>query len=310
MYLIKSKMGKSGLLAITVLGGLLSATLMLMPATFPTFTFFSYFAPLPLFFLGFGSGIRPLLIAGVLATVFIFLFQGFYLTAEYFLLSFLGPAFLVHRALIHWKKKSGQMTWYPASFLLRDTTLLAGIIMVLALGAYLYLTQDKNLYTVTKNIINFLDPQGHIKGAEDLLIKLFPFLPGFFTFSWMLMMLFNASIAQGFLTRIKANLRPSPSLEGVQIPKSFLIVFGISLLLSVIGVGTLELLGKNAALTLSFPFFLSGLGIVHFFLHKTAFAKAGLIVFYCTLILFLWPAGLVILLGMLRPWVEKPRIAN
>jgi hypothetical protein len=126
----------------------------------------------------------------------------------------------------------------------------------------------------------------------------------------MLMMLFNAAIAQGVLTRIKANLRPTPSFKTLQIPTSFLIVLGLALLLSCIGVGTLELLGKNAALTLTFPFFLSGIGIVHHLCHKTAFATVSLVIFYCALLLLLWPALFVILLGILRPWIEKFRETN
>lgn len=303
-------MSQAGLLAITALGGLLSATLTLLPMLFPGLAFFSYFIPLPLFLLGLGMGFRPLLGAGFLATVIVFLVEGPILTMEFFIFSFLGPAFLIHRALIYWKNDSGKIVWYSPSFLLRDLTLLAGIIMVLALGIYLYLIQNQNIYDLAKNILILFDPQNHIKNGESLLIKIFPFLPGFFTFSWMLMMLFNATIAQGFLSRIRANLRPTPEFKAIQIPKSFIIVFSLSLLLSFIGVGTLGLLGKNAALTLSFPFFLGGLGMVHFLFHKTSFAKIGLIVFYCALLLFLWPAFFVIFLGILRPWIEKPTVQN
>ncbi|MBA3814133.1 MAG: DUF2232 domain-containing protein [Alphaproteobacteria bacterium] len=301
-------------MAITTLGGFLSATLCLFSVTFPSLIFLSYFTSLPLFLLGLGIGLRSLISAGILATGCIFLFQGPLL---FFLFSFVGPAFFVHRALITRKNSSGKISWYPPSFLLRDTTLFAGIIMTLSLGAYIYLTQGENLSTFSTSIVSLLDPQGHIPGAETLLMQIFPFLPGIFTFSWILVMLFNASIAQVFLTLIKANLRPTPSFEAVEMPKSFLITLALSLLLSIVGVGTLELLGKNAALILTLPFFLSGLGIVHFLLHKTAFAKTrlvffycSLLLFYCSLLLFLWPALLVIFLGMLRPWIQKLTIAN
>lgn len=299
-------MTKQGLMARTVGGGLISATLVLLPITFlPSFAFLSYFTPLPFFLLGLGSGLRPLLGAGLFATAIIFASQGPLLTAEFFLFSVLGPTFLVHRALISYKKASGETVWYSLSFLLRDFTLLSGIIMIFFLGAYLYLFQGQNIHTIVKTILNNFDPQGNIGDGEALLTKLFPFLPGFFTFSWMLMMLLNASVAQGFLTRIKTNLRPTPSFKNIHLPHSFLITLALSLLLSVIGVGTLELLGRNAALTLTFPFFLTGLGIVHYLFHKTSFAKIGLTLFYCFLFLFLWPALLVACLGMLNPWIKK-----
>lgn len=303
-------MHRAGLWAITAGAGLLSAALAFLPTTFPQLAFFSYFVPLPLFLVGLGIGFRPLVGAGLLATAFVLLSEGPILTAEFFVFSFVGPAFLIHRALVHRQTTSGEVIWYSPSFLLRDLTLLAGIVMILALGAYLYFTQQQNMYTLAKNVLSLFDPQGHIKDGERLLVKLFPFLPGFFTFSWMFMILLNAAIAQGFLAYRKANLRPTPAFQGVQVPKSFIVAFALSLVLSFVGVGTLELLGKNAAITLSFPFFLSGLGIVHSLLHKTSFARLGLVIFYCALLLLLWPAFFVILLGMTRPWIENPMGTN
>lgn len=297
-------MSNSRLIGITALGGFLSATLAFLPVWGPFFALFSFFVPLPFFLLGLGLGLRPLLGAGLFAIAFVFLFTDLVLTTEFFLCSFLGPVFLVQRALLNQKQSSGEIVWYSPSFLLKDFTLLSGIVMTVALGVYLYLVQNGGIDAM----LRILDSQGHIK--KDVFMQLLSFLPGFFTFSWMLMMLFNAAIAQGILTRIKANLRPTPSFKMIQIPKNFLIVLGLSLLLSYIGVGTLELLGKNATLTLSFPFFLSGIGIIHLLFHKTAFATVGLIIFYCALLLLLWPAFFVIFLGILRPWIEKFRMTN
>jgi hypothetical protein len=100
-------------------------------------------------------------------------------------------------------------------------------------------------------------------------------------------------------------LRPSPSLEDLEAPKSFIILLGLSILLSWVGVGSLELLGKSSTVVLILPFFLVGLGVVHRLIQKTPFATAGLTIFYFLLFLFLWPALFVILLGILKPWIEK-----
>jgi len=295
-------------MARTAGGGLISATLALLPMTFlPSLALLSFFTtPLPLFLLGLGSGLRPLLGAGLLATVIIFVSQGLLPAAQFFILSVLGTAFLVHRALTYQQKPSGETVWYSPSFLLRDFILLSGLIMIFSLGVYLYLFQGKDIHTIVKIILENFDPHGNIAEGEELVTTLFPFFPGFFTLLWMLVMVLNGSVAQGFLTQIKANLRPTPSLKAIQLPHGFYITLGLSLLLSVIGVGTLELLGKNAALILAFPFFLTGLGIVHDLLHKTSFAKIGLTLFYCFLFLFPFlPALLVVFLGMLKPWIEK-----
>lgn len=298
-------------MAMTIGGGLLSAALALLPMTLiPSLTLFSCFTSLPFFLLGLKQGVRPLLGAGLLATFLVFLFEGPLLTAEFFFFSCLGPAFLIHRALTHWTTPSGEILWYSPSALLRDFTLLAGIIMIVALGGYLSFLQGDNIQTLIRTFLQTVDPHGTLKDGERLLTNIFSFLPGFFTFSWMLMMLLNASVAQGLLVRFNANLRPSPSFKAIQLPKNFLIAVGLSLILAFVGVGTLELLGKNAALTLAFPFFLTGLGVVHYLFQKTSFAKIGLTLFYCALLLFLWPALFVIFLGIIKPWIEKSFLAN
>jgi len=300
-----------GLLAITVLGGLSCATLALLPLlSASAFIFISNFLPLPLFLLGLSVGLRPLFGAGLLASALIFLFEGPLFASEFFFLSFLGSAFLVQRALLTYKDSSQKAVYYPPSFVLRDFTLLAGIVMVLALGLYLYFIQGKNGAAIVENALLLFDPYGHLGDAKNILIKVFSFMPGIFTFSWMSMMLLNMGLAQGFLSRSKLNLRPTPSFRALQIPKSFGIILGLSLLLSVVGVGTLELIGKNAALILAFPFFLSGLDLVHFLLHKTRFSKIGLTLFYSLLLLFIWLALIVVLLGILKPWIEKPTPTN
>ena len=133
---------------------------------------------------------------------------------------------------------------------------------------------------------------------------------GFFAFSWALMMLVNAALAQGLLVRFERNLRPSPSLENLSTPRSFLLLLLLSLLLSIIGVGSLELLGKNATFVLILPFFLVGLGCIHRWIHKTPYVTGGLTLFYLLLLLFLWPAFIVILIGILKPWIDKFTASN
>ena len=293
-------------LALTVLGGLSSAALAvsyLLPL--PGFILFSYLAPLPLFLLGLGVGLRPLYGAGAIATFLTFLLEGPLAGGQFFLFSALIPAFLVNRALLNRKTSTGEIRWYPASYLLRDFTFSIAFVMLLALGVYFYFTEGEDPQPLIKTLLTILDPQGHMKEAEPILIKLFPILPGFFAFSWGIMILINGALAQGLLVRFKQNLRPSPSLSNLAASKSFLIAFALFILLSFVGVGYLEILGKNGALVLAFPFFLVGLGVIHRWLHKTSYATVGLTVFYFVLSLFLWPIAFVILLGILKPWIEK-----
>jgi len=299
-------MANSTTLAISVLGGLLSAALAvsyLIPI--PGFVLFSYLATLPLFLLGLGIGVRPLYGAALLATLLVLLLEGPLAAGEFFFFSALIPAVLISRALLNRQTSAGETSWYPASYLLRDFTFATGVIMLLALGGYFYLTQGGDPQALVKTLLTTLDPQGHMKDAEPILVKIFPILPGFFAFSWGVMILMNGALAQGLLVRFNQNLRPSPSLVTLEVPKSFLIAFALFLLLSFIGVGYLEILGKNGAIVLALPFFLVGLGVVHRWLHKTSYATVGLTLFYFLLGLFLWPIVFVILLGILKPWIEK-----
>jgi len=304
-------MNNSALMAITVMGGLLSATLSVLHVfPIPGLVFFSYFATLPLFLIGLGVGLRPLYGAGLLASAIMLLIEGPYLAGEFFLFAFLGPAFLINRALLNRKKKSGEISWYPSSFLLRDLTLASAFVMLIAIGAYLIFTQGGDASTLIKPLLKNFDPHGQMKDAESLLTKIFPFLPGMYAFSWALMMLVNGSLAQGLLVRFNRNLRTSLTFKDLNVPMSFSILFALSLLLIFIGLGSLELLGKNTALLLSFPFFLVGLSLIHSWFHKTQYPTAGLTVFYFILLLLFWPAILVILLGILKPMIEKSFSSN
>jgi hypothetical protein len=299
-------------MAMVVMGGTLSAALSLLylaPIP-PGFVFLSYLASLPLFLLGLGVGLRSLYGAGLLATILIFLLEGPFIAGQFLIFSALGPAFLINRALLRRTKPSGEVAWYPSSFLLRDFTLYSGFIMLLALGAYLYVTQTQDVHLLAKNLLKSLDPNQQMTDMAPLLLKILPIVPGIIALSWGMMMLLNGALAQTLLVQTQRNVRPTPTLKELEAPQSFLILLGLSLLLSVIGVGSLEILGKNAAIVLIFPFFLIGLGSIHKWLRQTSYAIIGLTIFYALLFVFIWLALIVIVLGIIKPWIEKSTSSN
>jgi len=298
-------MNRTAILAISVLGGLLSATLSLLPL-FPI----PLLSSLPLFLIGLGMGLLPLYGAGIVACLLVLLLEGPLSAVEFFIFFAVGPSFLIYKSLLKRKKSSGEIVWYPSSLLLRDLTYGAGAVMLIALGFYIYFMQDWDLQTLIKKMLVMVDPEGQLKDTEPLLVKIFPFLPGLVAFWWGVTMLLNGALAQGLLVRFKKNLRPSPSFEDLKVPMLFLPLFGLSVILSFIGVGYLELLGKNSALIFVFPYFFIGLSLIHHWFHKTSYATAGLTVFYFILLLFFWPILIVILLGILKPWIEKSTSSN
>ena len=288
-----------------IVGGLLSATLSFSHIVFhPGFVFLSYLATLPLFLIGLGGGLSPLYGAAIIASAFVFLMEGFIPGAEFFILSALGPVFLTYRALLY-RKKGEKAHWYPSSYLLRDLTAASTFVMVIALGMYFYFTHGVTPESFIGTFLKTIDPEGTMKGVEPILQMLFPFLPGFLALSWSFMVLINGALAQGVLVRFQKNLRPSPSLQDLKAPKYLSLFLGLSLFLAIFGVETLGIIGKNFTLVFLFPFFLIGLGLIHEWLHKSSFATFALTLFYFCLLVLLWPVFIVVVMGFLKPLIEK-----
>lgn len=287
------------------LGGLLSATLSFSPILLhPALILFSYLATLPLFLVGLGFGLYSLYGAALIASILVFIVEGALAGSEFFIFSALGPIFLVNRALLN-RKQKGNITWYPSTYLLRDLTLASAVVVVIALGAYLYFFQGEDAQIFVNNFLKVFDPEGQLKDVKPILYMLFPFLPGFFAFSWSVMMIINGTLAQGLLVRFHHNLRPSPTLGNLEAPDKLTFVLGLTFFLSFFGVGTLGLIGKNFTIIFLFPFFLIGLGMIHSWFHKTSFTTLGLTIFYLCLLTLFWPIFIVILIGILKPWIEK-----
>lgn len=291
----------------TLLGGFASAALGLCALVFPFpgAVVLSYFSLLPLFLVGLGLGLRPLYGASVLVIALSFLVDTPLSVLQTMLAILLGPIFLVNRALLYRTKSSGEFYWYPSAELLKMFTLSLGAFLILAFGVYFYTTQGEDPQTYILKLLEVLDPQKQIgKDAEYVLATAFPLLPGLFSISWGLMVLINGAMAQGILVRLKKNLRPSPSLETLDVPKSFSLLFAACLLLSFISIGYTDVLAKNLACVLAFPFFLVGLGVGHRLIQKTSHTTIALTLFYL-LLLFFWPILIVMGVGLLKPWIEK-----
>ncbi|HBW25452.1 MAG: hypothetical protein A2X70_01950 [Alphaproteobacteria bacterium GWC2_42_16] len=290
---------------MVIVGGLLSATLSFSHVVFhPGLVFVSYLGTLPLFLIGLGVGPYPLYGAAIFASSLVFMVEGLFSGGEFLILSALGPIFLVNRVLLH-KTKANKTYWYPASYLLRDLTLASTLVMALSLGFYFYFTFGETPSSFIAKFLKAFDPEGTMKGAEPVLLTLFPFLPGFLAFSWSLMMLINGALAQGLLVRFHRNLRTSPSLQDLLAPKYLSFFLGLSFFLAFFGVEILGVIGKNFTVIFLFSFFLVGLGQSHVWIHKTSFPIFVLTLFYFCLMVLIWPVFIVCLIGILKPWLDK-----
>lgn len=301
-------MNQQSLIIYSLVGGVSSAALSLLHLfPIPGILLLSYFAPLPLFLVGLGVGLRPLYGATLVASLLVLVIEGPALSAEFLISAGIGPVFLSYRALLHRSNAKGETSWYPGFLLLRDLTIVSGLMMLVGVVAYYIFTQTTDIHTLAKQLLETFDPQNHIKNGEQLLLTLFPLLPGFFAFSWAVMTLVNGTLAQGLLVKFGYNLRPSPSLSQLKAPNSFLIALCTSLIFSFIGFGALQSFGRNACFVLILPYFLIGLGVVHHWINKFAYATLILAIFYLSLLLLFWPAICVILVGILKPWIESKK---
>ena len=88
-------MSNNARMASMIGGGLLSATLSLLPLfSFPGLMFLSYLTTLPLFLVGLSLGLHSLYGAGALATLVVILLGGPWSGGEFLILSAFGSAFL------------------------------------------------------------------------------------------------------------------------------------------------------------------------------------------------------------------------
>lgn len=290
----------------TALAGLTSAAFALVNfLPLPGLIIFSYFSALPLFLIGLAAGMPSFYGASLSATLLVFLGGGALAAGEFFLVSVFFSGILISRALLNRQTSTGKPSWYPSSLLLRDFTLICLFICFLGCLLYIYLLHGRDVQLVLQPFFEKLDPEGQLQVSLPLLIKNLAVLPGIFAFSWGVMTLLNGAIAQGILVRYQRNMRPSLSLKSLTIPFGFMIAFGLCLLISVVGGGGVDVFGKSGACVLALPFFLIGLGMIHQWVALTSRSTLLLTLFYVFLAFLFWPTMLVILLGLLRPLLEK-----
>ena len=114
-------------------------------------------------------------------------------------------------------------------------------------------------------------------------------------------------LAQGLLVRFARNLRPSPDIASIELPAWMAPVLAVVLAVAFLAPGDFGFIAKNFAPLLLLPFFFAGLAVTHAFLRRTRAAGLLLFLFYLLLVLFTWPAAVVVFLGLLDQWANLRR---
>jgi hypothetical protein len=144
-----------------------------------------------------------------------------------------------------------------------------------------------------------------LSGAAAAVALIFP---GIVIASWLVMILANAVLAQGVLTRFRRNFRPAPAMADIDLPPWL----RGALVIAVVGAcmpGHAGFVGTNLALILSLAYALAGLGVVHALLRASPYRGPLLGAAYGFMFVFGWPVLVAALLGLAEPWLNLRRRA-
>jgi hypothetical protein len=266
-----------------------------------------YLTQLPLFAAGLWLGVGGAAIAGLTATLMLLAASDFLAAAVFAGLNVVPVTLLVRQALLARRQPDETVAWYPPGLLAAWLTgmALAGIgVAVIVFGG------PEGLHTALREVIQEALDRLHFQPGTadegDIADGLALVVPGIIAASWMVMAIINATLAQGVLTRFKVNWRPSPDLARLDLPLWSPLALAVAAALTMLGdVG--RFFGVNAIVTLSVPFCLAGLAVVHALTRRLSNARFVLILFYVLAGLFGWPLLVATALGLLEPWLRLRR---
>ena len=271
----------------------------------------AYLAPLPLFLAGLALGLSALLAAGAAACVIVALASGSVIAAGLYLgIEVLPIAVLVRQALLSRPvvggvadgAGAGALEWYPVG---RLTGLLVAMAAAVLVVIWLVFAGSEGGLEGTVQMFLNAGLQGMLQagGAEAeemtpaiaLMAALFP---GIAAASWVVMIAVNGALAQGLASRFGRNLRPSPDMATLELPRVLLGALVVAAVVGLVAPDGLGYIGRNLLVVLGMAYLFAGLAVVHGFILRLTARQVLLVVVYVTMVLFGWPVLLVMLLGI------------
>jgi hypothetical protein len=288
--------------------GVLSALLFLAVAVgSPGALILGYLAPLPLFAMGLGAGLISAATAGATATALVGAIAGL-IPAVTFAALLVAPAVvLIRQALLSRIDAGGKLEWYPSG---RLVVWLIGIGACLFVAAILFVSGGRSVEERLRGV--FASALSAYVGAAPAaqmqpLVDLLSGYPSIIVVSWLAMVAVNGVLAQGLLVRFKRNLRPSPAVGGIALPRAVGAITALAAALAVLANGWLEFIGRNLLVMLGLAFFFAGLGVVHGLIKPGGQRIVVLVGFYMFVLVFGWPILLVAVVGFVDHWVHFRR---
>lgn len=271
----------------------------------------AYFAQAPIVATGLALGFMPAAVAAAIAAVLVALGSPGVGALSLFVLTSALPVliivyFAIQNRIRDGEGEDGSVEWYPVGRLLGWLTVLA---LVAFVAAYLVFLGAENgvrgaTETYLRNVLGALrNVQADAAAVDQLITTMAAIFPAVAAASWLLMIVVNGVMAQKFLTASGKNLRPIPAYSEIEVPiwPAAVVIFGA--LVAIFG-GNAGFFGINVMLIGTIPFFFIGLAV----LHSISAAWPGrlflLVGAYLFLVLAVWPAAIIALLGLIEHWVR------
>ncbi len=260
-----------------------------------------YFAQAPLFLIGLWMGVGAASLAAALASVLLFALGGFLYALAFVVVNAAPAVFITRQALLGRPNREGGIEWYPVGQLLLWLVGMAASVLF-ALAVY-YVDRPGGFAGV---IAAMLERTIRLEGAPETMAATLQgsaaIFPGVAAVSWLVMVALNGAIAQGLLARLGRNLRPSPDIAAIELPRQLAMLA----LIACIGAampGFAGFLGVNLAIVLAAAYVFVGLGVVHVLSRRLPNRRWWLGAIYLVIALFGWPLVALLLTGLAEPWI-------
>lgn len=280
-------------IVLAICGGALCAGFALFPLNFSIISFIvTYFAALPIFFVGLSWGIPRLLVSALVAFTIFAIGSSLQAGAVFFLTTLL-PAILIVSRFIKGDPAGYIVSWMTCFAIV----LFLSIIIVLSMHSI-------NVLEMIHEWIGFFVDEKTLKGLHG---KIIPLFPGISSVTWILMNLVNASLAQRLVVRAHLTSRPYPLPTDNKLYEYWDLVLVLSLLLILTDVPLFAFIGQNLALICCVPLFFLGLKVVYSWLSQFNDPKIWLIIIVFMSILLVWPGMIIVMFGVLEPTLHLCR---
>jgi hypothetical protein len=226
----------------------------------------------------------------------------------------LPAAGLIRQALLRRGGGVNDEAWYPPGRILAWLVLYGcGLFAVLALAG----GEDEIAAMVSEieSVMGQVLPTGDNPRVAELMQAIAGYFPAILIFSWSIMVIANAAIAEALLAKAGRAIRPKPRYSTVELPSWYAGwtagMAALALIAPWFDLGAPVFVARNAALAMLVPFLLVGLAVIHVWSRRWPARMVILTGCYFVLLLFGWPALLVAGLGFMEQWLLlRRRIAG